>query len=92
MARRKKNTVRADGRYAVQVYLGLDDNGKRIIKTVYGRTQADANEKAAKVKVSMNKGIDVTADKDTFQFWADRWLESKKEKFQMVNISIIGVR
>jgi len=77
---RKKNKIREDGRIAIQIYLGLDENGKRKYKTVYGRTQADADKKAAQVKLSMSKGIDVTADKDTFEFWAMQWLESKKRE------------
>ena len=35
MAKRKL-TKRADGRYQSQIYLGTDENGKRIIKTLYG--------------------------------------------------------
>ena len=35
---RKQNKRRADGRIAVQVYLGMVD-GKRKYKTVYGNTQ-----------------------------------------------------
>ena len=32
---KKRNTKRADGRIAVQVYLGRDENNKRLYKTVY---------------------------------------------------------
>ena len=38
---RKQNKRRADGRIAVQVYLGMVD-GKRKYKTVYGNTQKEA--------------------------------------------------
>ena len=42
---KKRNTKRADGRIAVQVYVGRDENGKRKYKTVYGSTQKEADEK-----------------------------------------------
>jgi integrase len=75
---KKRNTKRQDGRIAVQVYLGRVD-GKRRYKTVYGRTQKEADEKALQVKLAMKKGIDVTAENDTFGQWAERWLKLKKE-------------
>lgn len=74
---KKKNTVRADGRIAVQVYIGRVD-GKRKYKTVYGSTQKEADEKALQIKLKMRKGIDVSRLSDTFEDWANRWLESKK--------------
>lgn len=75
---KKKNATRADGRIAVQVYLGRKENGKRNYKTVYGYTQKEANEKADALKLKYKKGIDVSADRDTFTLWADRWLAMKK--------------
>ena len=74
---RKSNTVRKDGRIAVQVYLGVVD-GKRKYKTVYGTTQKEANKKAEQVKISIGKGLDVLSDQDTFGKWRDIFLESKK--------------
>jgi len=75
---KKKNATRADGRIAVQVYLGHDENNKRKYKTVYGNTQKEADEKALQVKLAMRKGIDVSAMNDTFEEWADRWLRVKE--------------
>lgn len=75
---KRKNTTRSDGRIAVQVYLGRDDDGKRMYKTVYGATQKEADEKALQIKLSMRKGIDVTAERDTFEDWAARWLKIKQ--------------
>lgn len=76
---RKQNKRRSDGRIAVQVYLGTVD-GKRKYKTVYGNTQKEADEAALQVKLAMRKGIDVTADRDTFGDWALRWIKLKKTK------------
>ena len=74
---KKRNTVRADGRIAVQVYLGMVD-GKRKYKTVYGKTQKEADEAAIQLKLRLRKGIDIAAERDSFSDWADRWLASKK--------------
>jgi integrase len=60
------------------VYLGKDSDGKPIYKSVTGKTQAEADEKALQVKIARRKGVDVTADRDTFKKWADRWLATKK--------------
>lgn len=74
---KKSNTRRSDGRIAVQVYLGMV-NGKRKYRTVYGKTQKEANQKAEELKTSMNKGIDIIAQKETFSAWAERWFNIKK--------------
>ena len=74
---KKKNTQREDGRYAVQVYIGMVD-GKRKYKTVYGKTQKEADIKADELKVSLRKGIDISASNDSFKVWAEYWLTSKR--------------
>jgi integrase len=57
--------------------LGRDENGKAKYKDIYGRTQKEADEKALQVKAAMRKGLDVTAERDTFGTWAERWLKVK---------------
>lgn len=76
---KKSNTRRSDGRIAVQVYLGRA-NGKRQYKTVYGKTQKEADQKAAALKAQLNKGIVLAGTDRTFQFWANQFLASKKNK------------
>jgi integrase len=61
-----------------RVYLGKDSEGKLLYKSVTGKTQEEADEKALQIKISRRKGIDVTADRDSFKKWADRWLATKK--------------
>ena len=58
---KKSNSKRADGRIAVQVYIGMVD-GKRKYKTVYGRTQKEADNKAKDLKAQRLKGLDLTQD------------------------------
>lgn len=74
---KKMNTQQADGRYRVRVYLGIKD-GKKQYKSVYGRTQKEADRKAEELKVSLRKGIDISASNDSFKTWAEYWLTSKR--------------
>lgn len=74
---RKTNLKRTDGRYAVQVYIGMVD-GKRKYKTVYGKTQKEADVKAEELKVSLRKGIDVSSSNDSFKTWMEHWLNAKR--------------
>lgn len=74
---KKKQYLRSDGLYRRQVYLGKKD-GKAVYKSVYGQTQAEVEEKAIQIKLAHRKGIDVTADRDSFEKWAQRWLKTKK--------------
>lgn len=75
---KKKNARRKDGLIKISVYVGRDAQGKRMYRYVYGKSQKDAEEKALSVKLSLRKGLDVAAARDTFSFWADRFLEGKE--------------
>lgn len=68
-----KNTKRKDGRVKASVYVG---NGK--YKYVYASNNRELERKVQEVKLQLGKGIDVTAERDTFGQWADRWLKLKK--------------
>ena len=74
---KKMNTPQADGRYRVRVYIGIKD-GKKAYKSVYGRTQKEADIKAEELKVSLRKGMDISSFNDSFKTWAEHWLMSKK--------------
>ena len=76
---KKMNTKRDDGRYMVKVYIGIKD-GKKQYKFVYGKTQKEADRKAEELRVSLRKGIDISASNDSFQTWAERWLMSKRHE------------
>ena len=76
---KKMNTPQADGRYRVRVYIGMKD-GKKAYKSVYGRTQKEADIKAEELKVSMRRGIDISSSNDSFKVWANHWLMSKKHE------------
>jgi len=75
---RMRYKKRPDGRYEAKVYLGMVD-GKKKYKAVYGATQKEVQAKADAVRLQLGKGLDVSADGDTFQLWADRWAETKRQ-------------
>ena len=70
---RAKKTKRADGRLRSKVYLG---DGK--YKYVYAETQRELDRKVHEVKAKIGKGIDISAERDTFGEWAKLWLENKQ--------------
>lgn len=74
---RNKNSKRSDGRLQSKVYLGVVD-GKAKYKYVYAATQKELNAKIDEVKLQLGKGLDVSAQRDTFGEWAQRWLKLKK--------------
>ena len=76
---KKMNTPQADGRYRVRVYIGIKD-GKKAYKSVYGKTQKEADRKAEELKVSLRKGMDISAHNDSFKTWAGYWLIAKKHE------------
>lgn len=80
---KKKNATRADGRIAVQVYLGKGEDGKRKYKTVYGATQKEADEKAREIKIKIGRGINFELEKDSFKKWRERWLKYKKPEISV---------
>ena len=69
----RKNQKRSDGRLQSKVYLG---DGK--YKYVYASTQKELNQKIQEVKLKIGKGLDVSAERDTFGSWAQKWLKLKK--------------
>lgn len=73
-----KKKARADGRYARQIYLGKDANGKRQYKTVYGSSSKELNAKYDEARALYNRGIDLTLQNDTFETWKDQYLSIKK--------------
>lgn len=70
---RMKNTVRKDGRVQSKVYIG---DGK--YKYVYAANNKELQEKVTDLKTKLGKGIDITAEHDTFAYWAEKWLKLKK--------------
>ena len=68
-----KKVKRADGLYQVTATVGFDENGKRLRKVFYGKTQKEAAQK----RDEYLEGIAVSADARTMTVrrWANTWLE-----------------
>ena len=49
-------------------------------------SQRELDRKVQEVKLKIGKGIDVSAERDTFGEWAERWLRKKKERFPREDI------
>lgn len=72
-----KYKKRADGRYCKQILVGYKPDGKRKMKSIYGKTIKEVEQKERGIKEQMDKGVDVT-DNITTGEWADRWLSAFK--------------
>lgn len=68
-----KNTPRKDGRLQSKVHIG---NGK--YKYVYAKNNKELDRKVQEIRLKLGKGVDVSAERDTFEEWAERWLKLKK--------------
>ena len=73
-----KRTKRADGRYEETIMLGYDEKGKAIRKHIYGRTNKEVDEKIKAIRITLGKGLDVSAQEDNFSVWAEHWLSFKR--------------
>lgn len=82
MAKYKK---RKDGRYAAQFIIGHDENGKRKMKTIYGRTIVELENKIVEFKSLMQQGIIIDAKDYTLGSWAQEWLKTYGSKGLRLN-------
>lgn len=74
MARNKK---RADGRVQKRIYIGTVD-GKKQYKSVYGRTDAEAERAAQEIRRRLGNGERIQAGDQPFRAWAARLLAKKE--------------
>ena len=75
----QKNKKRSDGRLQARVYIG-NANGKHQYKYVYARNQKELDKKIQEVKTRIGKGLDLSAERDTFGYWAEKWLKLKRSE------------
>ncbi len=71
---------RADGRYCKQIFVGFKPDGKRKMKTVYGKTIKEIEKKEREFRNQIDCGIDVaSSDADiSLREWAIDWLDTYK--------------
>ena len=77
---------RKDGRYATTITVGYDENGKRQIVVVYGKTKAELELNKAKVIVGfwnkmMRIGTCWIPTPLRLKFIAKRWSKISKDAF-----------
>ena len=66
---------RKDGRWEGRYTAGYDQNGKRLIKNVLGRTQAEVKSKLS-VAIAESQQLDVSRSGEyTLAEWLRLWLE-----------------
>lgn len=84
MARRKKGR-RADGSFEYKATIGKDLTGKRIQKSFYGSSLAEAKKKAEQYKlnkaVTQTIGMPLTPSGTTFGEWAEKWAMIYKKPY-----------
>jgi integrase len=67
---------RADGQWTASVSLGFDEQGKRVRKTVYGQTKAEALEKLRQVQTDYALGRLTNVEKFSLADHLTLWLEN----------------
>lgn len=70
---------RADGRYCKQIFVGYHPDGRRKMKTIYGKTIKEVEKKERDIRNDLELGVFVENDKMTVGQWADEWLEIYKK-------------
>lgn len=68
---------RQDGRWMGMLDLGWID-GKRVRRTVYGRTRAEVLDKLRQLRRSQEAGVDLAAPPRTLGRWLSEWLTEVK--------------
>lgn len=88
---KQKNKPRSDGLLKSKIYLGTKD-GRKLYKYVYAKTQRELDKKIIEQKIKLGKGIDITAERDTFGFWGEKWLKLKKTEVSAKRYSTYSAR
>jgi len=75
---RPKKANRSDNRYEIQRTVGHDPDGKRIVKSFYGKNKDEAVRKYQEYLAGIEK-IREEKKRMPFELWAERWLRTYKE-------------
>ncbi|HHW11268.1 MAG TPA: site-specific integrase [Firmicutes bacterium] len=68
----------SDGRYRGQVSLGVDQNGKRIRRSVSGNTRREVQEAITRLQNDALRGIAIADDRITVKQHFEDWLRTKR--------------
>lgn len=69
---------RADGRYCKQILVGYSLDGKRKMKTIYGKTIKEIERKEREVRNNLDNGLDLTQENILVKDWGRKWLKVYK--------------
>lgn len=86
-----KYKKRKDGRYLMQIQIGLQDSGKPKYKNVYAYTIKELEEKAAIFRQELDKGIVVNSNNLTVATWSIKWLEVYKSSREYKTIQMYDI-
>ena len=68
---------RSDGRWEARYTAGTDPlTGKQIQRSVYGKTQREAQQKLNKILAEVDSGTYLQPSKETFASWLESWLKT----------------
>lgn len=68
---------RPDGRWEARYSVGYDPKtGKRINRSIYGKTQREVREQLSKVTTELDEGSYIEPRKETLGEWLDTWLQT----------------
>lgn len=70
-----KRTQREDGRFGAKISTG---DGK--YKYVYAPSEKELEQKIREVEKRRDRGLDLSADRDSFGYWVQKWLKIKKSE------------
>lgn len=70
-------TKRKDGRYQAKMYCGTE-NGVPKYKYVYAATEREMKAKLSEKTKLVNRGIDITSERETFGDWLEMYLITKQ--------------
>ncbi len=70
-------TKRKDGRYQAKMYCGTE-NGVPKYKYVYAATEREMKAKLSEKTKLVNRGIDITSERETFGDWLEMYLITKR--------------
>lgn len=73
---------RSDGRYSKQIMLGYKPDGRKNIKTIYGKTIKELEKKHREIMEKLENGGDVSENNLTVKKWAEKWLETYKKNVE----------
>ncbi|MEG0166100.1 tyrosine-type recombinase/integrase [Anaerorhabdus sp.] len=89
----KKYKKRKDGRYSTSVFLGYNEDGKKVNKVVYGYSIQELEENKSQIIVKRASGLKMRKQGILFKTYAKNWFENKcktiKPKSQLMYKTVL---